>query len=53
MTVVAEWVAAHLSFLPPQAIVAIVSMLPLIELRGGIPVARLHIRVRHKKEIRG
>ena len=41
MTVVAEWVAAHLSFLPPQAIVAVVSMLPLIELRGGIPVARL------------
>ena len=41
MEVVAEWVAAHLSFLPPQAIVAVVSMLPLIELRGGIPVARL------------
>ena len=37
----AQWVSSHLSFLPPQAIVLIVSMLPIIELRGGIPVARL------------
>jgi len=41
MQEVAQWVSTHLSFLPPQAIVLIVSMLPLIELRGGIPVARL------------
>ena len=37
----AQWFATHLSFLPPQAAVLIISMLPLIELRGGIPVARL------------
>ncbi len=41
MQEVAQWVSTHLSFLPPQAIVMIVSMLPLIELRGGIPLARL------------
>ena len=37
----AQWVSTHLSFLPPQMIVMIVSMIPLIELRGGIPIARL------------
>ena len=37
----AEWFAVHLDFLPPQAAVLITSMLPLIELRGGIPLARL------------
>ena len=41
MESVAQWFSEHLSFLPPQAIVMIVSMLPLIELRGGIPLARL------------
>lgn len=41
MTVVVDWVQAHLGFLPPQALVVIVSMLPIIELRGGIPLARL------------
>lgn len=41
MESVAQWVSEHLNFLPPQAIVLVVSMLPLIELRGGIPVARL------------
>jgi uncharacterized membrane protein len=34
-------VQAHLGFLPPQILVVIVSMLPVIELRGGIPLARL------------
>ena len=41
MTVVVDWVQAHLGFLPPQILVVIVSMLPVIELRGGIPLARL------------
>jgi uncharacterized membrane protein len=41
MTVVMDWVQAHLGFLPPQILVVIVSMLPVIELRGGIPLARL------------
>ena len=41
MTVVVDWVQAHLGFLPPQVLVVIVSMLPVIELRGGIPLARL------------
>ncbi len=41
MQEVAQWVSDHLGFLPPQAIVLIISMLPLIELRGGIPMARL------------
>ncbi len=38
---VAQWVASHLGFLPPQMIVLVVSMLPVVELRGGIPVARI------------
>ncbi|MBQ0059221.1 MAG: small multi-drug export protein [Lachnospiraceae bacterium] len=37
----ATWFSTHLSFLPPQIAVMITSMLPLIELRGGIPLARL------------
>ena len=41
MTVVVDWVQAHLGFLPPRVLVVIVSMLPVIELRGGIPLARL------------
>ncbi|MEE3437948.1 MAG: small multi-drug export protein [Lachnospiraceae bacterium] len=41
MTVVVDWVQAHLGFLPPQILVVIVSMLPVVELRGGIPLARL------------
>ncbi len=41
MTVVVDWVQVHLGFLPPQILVVIVSMLPVIELRGGIPLARL------------
>ena len=41
MTVVVDWVQAHLGFLPPQILVVIVSLLPVIELRGGIPLARL------------
>ncbi len=41
MQAVVQWFSEHLSFLPPQAVVMIVSMLPLIELRGGIPLARL------------
>ncbi len=41
MTVVVDWVQANLGFLPPQMLVVIVSMLPIIELRGGIPLARL------------
>jgi len=37
----ATWFATHLSFLPPQVAVLLVSMVPLVELRGGIPLARL------------
>ncbi len=40
-TIVVEWFSTHLGFLPPQIAVMIVSMLPLVELRGGIPFARL------------
>ncbi|MDO5702927.1 MAG: small multi-drug export protein [Lachnospiraceae bacterium] len=36
-----EWFQTHMSFLPPQMAVMLVSMLPLIELRGGIPLARV------------
>ena len=35
------WFSTHLGFLSPQAAVTFVSMLPIIELRGGIPLARL------------
>lgn len=35
------WFSTHLGFLSPQAAVTIVSMLPVVELRGGIPLARL------------
>ena len=41
MQIVVDWVQANLGFLPPQALVVICSMLPLIELRGGIPLARI------------
>ncbi len=37
----ATWFSTHLSFLPPQLAVTLVSMLPIVELRGGIPLARL------------
>ena len=36
-----QWFSEHLGFLPPQLAVMLVSMLPLVELRGGIPFARL------------
>lgn len=48
MQEVVQWVSTHLSFLPPQAIVTIISMLPLIELRGGIPLARLLMLPMHE-----
>ena len=41
MQVVVDWFQTNLGFLPPQLLVTLVSMLPLIELRGGIPLARL------------
>ncbi len=41
MNAFVTWFSAHFGFLPPQLAVMIVSMLPLIELRGGIPFARL------------
>lgn len=41
MQIVVEWVQTYLGFLPPQVLVAICSMIPLVELRGGIPLARL------------
>ena len=39
MEVFVQWFAAHLSWLPPEVAVFIVSLLPLIELRGGIVLA--------------
>ena len=41
MQVVQEWFAENLAFLPPQAAVMLISMLPILELRAGIPLARL------------
>ncbi|MDE5413277.1 small multi-drug export protein [Alkalihalobacterium chitinilyticum] len=32
-----EGLIEHLSFLPPEAIIVIISALPIIELRGGLP----------------
>ena len=40
MQVIVDWFQTNLG-LPPQLLVTLVSMLPLIELRGGIPLARL------------
>ena len=36
-----QWFADHLGFMPPQLAVFFTSMLPLIELRGGIVLGRL------------
>ncbi|MEE3419797.1 MAG: small multi-drug export protein [Lachnospiraceae bacterium] len=36
-----QWFSAHMGGLSPQAAVTIISMLPVIELRGGIPFARM------------
>ncbi|MEE1114495.1 MAG: small multi-drug export protein [Eubacterium sp.] len=42
MNPIVIWYEAHLAhILAPQAFVTLISMLPLIELRGGIPVARV------------
>ncbi len=41
MNAFVTWFSTHLGFLPPQLAVTIVSMLPLIELRGGILLARM------------
>lgn len=35
------WFSQHMGGMPPQLAVTIISMLPVIELRGGIPFARL------------
>ena len=37
----AQWFSTHLGFMPPQLAVTLVSMLPIVELRGGIPLARI------------
>ncbi len=34
------WYTAHMGFLPKQLAVMILSIFPLVELRGGIPLAR-------------
>ncbi|MDD3340179.1 MAG: small multi-drug export protein [Lachnospiraceae bacterium] len=40
MNSIAQWFVDHLGgFLSPEAIVFLISMLPLIEVRGGIPIA--------------
>lgn len=41
MDAVVQWFSTHLGFMPPQVAVLLTSMLPIIELRGGIPLARL------------
>ncbi len=37
----ATWFSKHFSFLPPQLALLLVSMVPIVELHGGIPLARL------------
>ncbi|HZH61260.1 MAG TPA: small multi-drug export protein [Metabacillus sp.] len=37
-----ESLVQSLSFLPPELVVIIVSALPILELRGGLPLAYLH-----------
>ena len=41
MDSVVTWFSTHLGFMPPQVAVLLTSMLPVVELRGGIPLARL------------
>ena len=41
MEIVQQWFMAHMGFMPPQLAVMLISMLPIVELRGGIPFARL------------
>lgn len=36
-----QWFSTHLGGMPPQLAVTLTSMLPIVELRGGIPLARL------------
>ncbi|MCA1031882.1 small multi-drug export protein [Bacillus timonensis] len=37
-----EYIIHNLDFLPPELIVIIVSAMPILELRGGLPLAYLH-----------
>ncbi|MDF0726799.1 small multi-drug export protein [Cytobacillus sp. S13-E01] len=37
-----EYLVQNLDFLPPELIVLIVSAMPIVELRGGLPLAYIH-----------
>ncbi len=39
---IAHWMNDNLSFLPPELIVFIVSMIPILELRGGMIIASMY-----------
>lgn len=41
MNAFVTWYTAHMGFLPKQLAVMILSMFPVVELRGGIPLARM------------
>lgn len=36
---ITDFLLEHLSFLPPEMVVVIISAMPILELRGGLPVA--------------
>ncbi len=39
---IAHWMNDNLSFLPPELIVFIISMIPILELRGGMIIASMY-----------
>ncbi len=41
MDTAVQWFSTHLGFMPPQLAVLLISMFPIVELRGGIPLARI------------
>ncbi|WP_245680539.1 COG2426 family protein [Bacillus marinisedimentorum] len=36
---ITDYLVEHLSFLPPELVVVVISAMPILELRGGLPVA--------------
>ncbi|WP_246940749.1 COG2426 family protein [Bacillus pinisoli] len=39
---ISDYLVQNLTFLPPELIVLVVSAMPILELRGGLPLAYLH-----------
>jgi uncharacterized membrane protein len=39
---ISDFIIQNLEFLPPELIVIIISAMPILELRGGLPLAYLH-----------